>query len=115
MAAAISGRRCRSRQRPSEDVAHGPRSAATALARPGHVHAIGLGLQRVAGHGIGPGAAAAADMTVFADAAAAFEAIGIAERQKRGMVLIDVDHRIGGKTAAAERQEAGRIDLAACG
>src|SRR5574340_390963 len=81
-------------------------------ALPRDVHAIRLRLQRIAGHGIGPGTAAAADLAVLANAAAALEPVGVAQREQCRVALIDLDDRVLRKTAATERQKSRRIDLA---
>ena len=62
--------------------------------------------------GKGASAASAADMTIFADTAFAFEGVGVPKCAEQRRVLIHVDQRIAGEYAAADGQEAARINLA---
>ena len=79
---------------------------------PRHVRAIGVRFERIAGQRVGPRTAAAAEVAILANTAAALEAVGIAQCAERGMVLIDFDDRILGKPPAPKREETGGEDLA---
>ncbi len=78
----------------------------------GHVSAIGFGLEVVAGDGVGTGAAAAADMAVFAGAADAFVLVGVLEGFEDGVGLVGLDDGDIREAAADDGEEAGGEDLA---
>ena len=65
-----------------------------------NVNAVRVGPAGIPRQGISSGSAATAYVAVLADAAPAFEMIGIAHAAKGRMVLVDVDYRVVGKTPA---------------